>query len=158
MCFVSRLAQPNSKERTESLIQEGRNNGLNDNQIFSTLARRKDKVGIDLARAGEKMGSRGVADYFGLKLEAQDVNAAHNRDISKTQSRLCRHACLLMCASAHRLSTKVAHRYLAKEECNLMLLFDVRSLIKTILLIFKAIYKECQRRLSQSQRIYGKHL
>ena len=77
-----------SKERIESLIQENRSNGLNDNQIFSTLARRKDKVGIDIANAGKEMGSRGVADYFGLKLEAQDVNAAHNRDISKTQSRI----------------------------------------------------------------------
>lgn len=77
-----------SKERIESLIQEGRGNGLNDNQIFSTLARRKDKVGIDIANAGKEMGSQGVADYFGLKLEAENPNAAHNRDISKTQSRL----------------------------------------------------------------------
>lgn len=77
-----------SKERIESLIQENRKNGLNDNQIFSTLARRKDKVGIDIAAAGKEMGSRGVADYFGLKLEAENPNAAHNRDISKTQSRL----------------------------------------------------------------------
>lgn len=77
-----------SKERIESLIQENRKNGLNDNQIFSTLARRKDKVGIDIANAGKEMGSRGVADYFGLKLEAENPNAAHNRDISKTRSRL----------------------------------------------------------------------
>lgn len=78
-----------SKEKIESLIQENRKNGLSDNQIFSTLSRRRDRVGIDIASAGKEMGSRGIAEYFGLNLEAENPNAAHDRQpISKTQSRV----------------------------------------------------------------------
>ena len=77
-----------SKERIESIIQQNRSNGIDDTQTLASLSRRKDKIGIDITRAGGTMGSQGIADYFGLKLEAKDANAAHNRDISKTQSRL----------------------------------------------------------------------
>lgn len=78
-----------SKEKIESLIQENRQKGLSDNQIFSTLSRRRDRVGMDIANAGKEMGSRGIAEYFGLNLEAENPNAAHDRQpISKTQSRV----------------------------------------------------------------------
>ena len=78
-----------SKEKIESLIQENRQKGLSDNQIFSTLSRRRDRVGMDIASAGKEMGSRGIAEYFGLSLEAENPNAAHDRQpISKTQSRV----------------------------------------------------------------------
>lgn len=78
-----------SKEKIESLIQENRQKGLSDNQIFSTLSRRRDRVGMDIANAGKEMGSRGIAEYFGLNLETENPNAAHDRQpISKTQSRV----------------------------------------------------------------------
>lgn len=77
-----------SKERVESIIQQNRSNGIDDTQTLASLSRRKDKIGKDLAIAGEKMGVQGIAKYFDLNIEPVDVNAAHNRDISKTRSRL----------------------------------------------------------------------
>lgn len=77
-----------TKESIEKIIQENRQKGLDDNQIFSALSRRRDRIGIDIANAGKDMGSQGIAEYFGLKLQAKDPNEAHKRNISKTQSRL----------------------------------------------------------------------